>query len=240
MLRTQIIISGLFLACLGAATLWPTRVPQSSLPRRLTHTSEQSLNLNPSLSGAGRHIAFESTHDLAQVGGNSGFRTLLGEIRSDSLSFYQIAQSRAVSPAISQDGSRIAFASAEDLVGQNPDRNFEVYLHDARALVQLTHTSPSDLTQRLVHGSFQPSISDDGERVAFSSNLDLVGDNPDLNYEIFLFNVASRTLDQLTSSSGIIGSTDAHLSGDATRITYITRSSSTSADLLLKILDTNV
>lgn len=240
MLRTQIIISSLFLACLGAATLWPTRVQQSSLPRRLTHTSEQSLNLNPSLSGDGRRIAFESTHDLAQVGGNSGFRALLSEIRSDSLSFYQIAQSRAVSPAISQDGSRIAFASAEDLVGQNPDRNFEIYLHDARALVQLTHTTPSDLTERLVHGSFQPSISDDGEQVAFSSNLDLVGDNPDLNYEVFLFNVASRTLDQLTSSSGIIGSTDAHLSGDAMRITYITRNSSTSADLLLEILDTNV
>ncbi|MGB7922917.1 MAG: hypothetical protein WCF57_06705, partial [Pyrinomonadaceae bacterium] len=49
---------------------------QSASVRRITNTTEEGVSLNPGMSGDGRHIAFESTKDLAQAGGSGGFRAL--------------------------------------------------------------------------------------------------------------------------------------------------------------------
>src|SRR5207249_6035046 len=93
---------------------------------------------------------------------------------------------RAAAPAISQDGSRIAFASKDDPLGTNADGNSEIFLFDDAKLIQITNTSPGDLSNRIVNGNFQPSITDDGRFIAFSSNRDLSGQNGDSNFEIFI------------------------------------------------------
>src|SRR5687767_2228156 len=75
--------------------------------RRVTHTSEASLNLNPSVSGDGHRLAFESTEDIAAGGGPGHFRPIRANISGDAFSFTQLgpSSSRAPAPAISQDGS---------------------------------------------------------------------------------------------------------------------------------------
>lgn len=190
--------------------------------RRITHTSERTLNLNPTISGDGRRIAFESTDDLSgATNGSATFNTLRAEITGDDATFTRIAASRAPAPALSRDGSRLAFASRENLTGENADGNSEIFLFDGERLRQVTHTSPRDAAQRISDGNFQPSISNDGKLLAYASNRDLTGANPDANLEIFIHDSATRTTTQLTNTSGIIGASDAKLSGDGTRVAFI-------------------
>src|SRR5205823_10891602 len=133
---------------------------QTSVLRRVTNTTEEGINLNPSISGDGRIIAFESTEDIAGAGGADHFRAIRANITNDPASFAQMAGSRAAAPAISQDGSRIAFASKDDPLGTNADGNSEIFLFDGAKLTQVTRTSPGDIANRVSNGNFQPSISD--------------------------------------------------------------------------------
>ena len=194
---------------------------QSSTLRRITNTTEEGINLNPSISGDGRTVGFESTEDIAGAGGTDHFRAVRANITSDPPSFFQIAGSRFVAPAISQDGSRIAFASRDDLLGTNSDGNSEIFLFDGAKLIQVTNTSPGSLANRITNGNFQPSISDDGRFIAFSSNRDLAGQNSDGNLEIFVYDSTASSFSQLTNSSGIVGFTDAKISGDGFTVAYI-------------------
>ncbi|HWF90492.1 MAG TPA: hypothetical protein VN659_16720, partial [Pyrinomonadaceae bacterium] len=125
---------------------------------RVTNTPEHALNLNPTLSDDGRTIIFESSADLGNTGQSASFHLLRNELSS----FAEIGGTRAVCPAVSSDGRTIAFASREDLVGQNADRNSEIFLFDGVELKQLTQTK--------LEGNFQPSITNDGRKIAYASN----------------------------------------------------------------------
>jgi hypothetical protein len=81
--------------------------------------------------------------------GDNSFHTY----RADPAAFKLVATTRVVSPAVSSDGRIIVFASAEDLVGQNHDRNSEIYLFDGSKLSQLTQTEPDSIESRLRDGN---------------------------------------------------------------------------------------
>lgn len=209
---------------------------QSTL-RRVTNTTEQSFSLNPAISGDGSIVAFESREDIAGVGGSESFRAVCANISVDPPTFLQMGATRAPAPAISQDGTRIAFASKDNPLGTNSDGNSEIFLYDATRLIQVTNTLPGDIAARVSDGNFLPSISDDGHFIAFSSNRDLANQNPDGNLEIFIYDIASLSFFQLTNSSGMVGSTDAKISGNGALIAYIRdlgESPSTKRDLVLQ------
>ena len=193
---------------------------QSAL-RRITNTTGEGINTNPSISGDGRIIGFESTEDLAGSSGADGFCAISANISVDPATFFQLGRTRAVAPAISQDGSRIAFASKDDPLGTNSDGNSEVFLFNGSNLLQVTNTTPGGADNRVVNGNFQPSISDDGRFIAFSSNRNLTSQNNDGNLEIFLYESVPGTFTQLTNSTGIVGFSDAKISGDGSAIACI-------------------
>ncbi|HJR07301.1 MAG TPA: Ig-like domain-containing protein [Pyrinomonadaceae bacterium] len=193
---------------------------QNDAVRRITNTPERTLNLNPTISGDGQHIAFESNANLTTTS-VAGFHTLRADLTGNSAAFTQIAASRAPAPAISRDGSRLAFASRENLTGENPDGNSEIFLFADGKLRQVTNTSPHDATLRIADGNFQPSISNDGQLVAFASNRDLTGANADANLEVFIYDSTTRITTQITDTTNIIGSSDAKLSGDGARVAFI-------------------
>ena len=166
---------------------------QSGGLRRITNTTEEGININPSISGDGRILAFESTEDVASAGGTDHFRAIRANIAVDPAAVFQMGRTRAVAPAISQDGSRIAFASKDDPLGTNLDGNSEIFLFDGVRLSQVTNTSPGDVSNRTTNGNFQPSISDDGRFIAFSSNRDLAGQNADGNLEIFVYDTVASS-----------------------------------------------
>jgi uncharacterized protein (TIGR03437 family) len=208
--------------------------------RRLTVTPEHALNLNPTISGDGRRIAFETTGGLTGASsGGAGFRTLRADLAGGREVFTDVAASRAPAPAMSRDGSRLAFASRENLSGENADGNSEIFLFTLDGLQQITHTTPGHPAQRASEGNFQPSISDDGALVAFASNRDLTGANPDANLEIFLYDLTTRTTAQLTDTAHPANSSDAKISGDGTRIAFVrevqaaTAEAAPSRDLML-------
>src|SRR5262249_13198306 len=153
---------------------------------------EEGNNLNPSISGDGSTIVFESTEDLAAAGGGDHFRALRANVGIEPATFFQMASTRAVAPAISQDGSRIAFATRDDPLGGNYDGNSEIFLFDGAKLIQITNTLPGNPDARIANGNFRPSISDDGRIIAFASNRDLTGQNADGNSEIFVFDTTTN------------------------------------------------
>ncbi|HEU4477036.1 MAG TPA: hypothetical protein VFR80_00880, partial [Pyrinomonadaceae bacterium] len=141
MLRAKL-VAGFGLIFLIVLSLYRTADTTSRL-RRVTPTSEEVFNLNPSLSGDGRFIAFESSFDLAGAGGN-GFHALRADLASDPASFEQMGTTRAVTPAISQDGSHVAFASTDNPLGTNRDGNSEIFLYRSSNLIQITNTTAED------------------------------------------------------------------------------------------------
>ncbi len=215
---------------------WQSARMQSPL-RRITNTPEEAFSLNPSISGDGRIIAFESTEDIAGAGGNQSFRAIRASLSVSPPTFVQMAAARAPAPALSQDGSRIAFASMDNPLETNNDGNSEIFLYDEAKLIQLTNTSPGDIAKRVANGSFLPSISDDGRFIAFSSNRDLANQNADGNFEIFVYDTIAASFTQLTNSSGMVGCTDAKISGNGAVVAYIRDAGATPGakrDLLLQ------
>ncbi|HKR00189.1 MAG TPA: lamin tail domain-containing protein [Pyrinomonadaceae bacterium] len=200
--------------------LWSARSQTGGI-RRVTTTTDEGISINPSLSGDGRRIAFESTEDIAHAGGSDRFRALRADLSSDPAAFVQMGAARAPSPGISQDGSIIAFAAREDPLGTNHDGNSEIFLYDGAALRQITNTTANDISRRTVDGNYLPSLSDDGRFIAFSSNRNLAGLNADGNFEIFVFDTSAGGFTQLTNTAGTIGATDAKISGNGTRVAYI-------------------
>ncbi|HEX5702834.1 MAG TPA: Calx-beta domain-containing protein [Pyrinomonadaceae bacterium] len=207
---------------------------QSSL-RRITNTTDEGISINPSISGDGRIIGFESTEDVAGAGGTNHFRAIRANISVDPPTFFQMGRTRAVAPGVSQDGSRVAFASKDDPLGTNADGNSEIFLFNGSNLVQVTNTTPGNPANRVTEGNFQPSMSDDGRFVAFSSNRNLTSQNGDGNLEVFVFDSTAAAFTQLTNSTGIVGFSDAKISGDGSAIACIRdlgATASTNRDLL--------
>ncbi len=96
----------------------------------------------------------------------------------------------------SLDEGSIAFASDGNLTGENPDGSSEIFLFDGSTIIQITHSiPPSDI---FTPGSSEPSL--DGDSIAFVSNANLTGANPDFNQEVFLFDGSS--ISQVTHSTG--------------------------------------
>lgn len=114
----------------------------------------------------------------------------------------------SLGPSISDDGSRIAFYSAQNLTGSNPDNNFEIYLHDrtssqTRAITTLAGGS--------VTGSQTPTLSGDGSRIVYQR---FVPDGSFSRFSTRLHDVASGA-DTALTAPGFFQSSD--LSRDGTR-----------------------
>jgi uncharacterized protein (TIGR03437 family) len=194
----RLTLSFFFIALLLAVglSLFPSRASSNSSLVRLTNTAEQALNLNPSLSDNGRVVVFESSADFFAGGLNDAFHAMRGDVAGDPPVFVDVGRTRIVSPALSADGSIVAFASSEDLVGQNADRNSEIFLLTGSGLKQLTHSEVDNLW---------PSITSDGRLVVFTS-----GGNP------YLYDVPTGTLTLLSEDVASI----AKISGDGSKAYY--------------------
>src|SRR3989442_688329 len=192
------------------------RVQTQSTLRRITNTTEEGININPSISGDGKIVAFESTEDIAGAGGSDHFRAIRASVAVDPATFFQIGGTRAVTPAISQDGSRIAFASKDDPLGTNADGNSEIFLFDSAKLIQVTNTS----TVPSLKMSYGRAISDDGTRVVYSA------ETATNSSQVFLYDGRTgNAIKQITSLGARTTEVPLHptISGDGTRIAFATR-----------------
>ncbi len=214
-----------------AYVLSTSEVSDSSL-RRITVTPEQALNLHPTQSDSGNVVAFESTADLGHTGGPASFHTIRAQLTDGSLAFGEIGRTRAIAPMLTSDGRSIVFASFEDLVGKNADRNSEIFHHDGSTLRQLTRTATSDEQTRLDSGSFEPAISGDGELVVFSSSHG--PDGLDLNgRHIFLYEQANMHFSRVSPDCESCRYAQPKISADGSRIFFIRSEGNDSGDLMM-------
>lgn len=117
-------------------------------------------------------------------------------------------------PDLSADGRYLAYTGSHDPLGLNADGDTELFLYrvDDGQLRQLTNA---------VGGTAQgASISGDGSRIAFSSNARLEGGNADGNTEIWLYDLLSDQLTQITDTAAGSFSIDASLSADGLSLAY--------------------
>ena len=121
-------------------------------------------------------------------------------------------------PALSADGTRIAFLSNLNLTGQNADGNTELFLYTTTTGVftQVTNTTGFAFTG-------EPAVSGDGGWVVFTTNADLTGGNADGNAELFRYNTATATLTQVTDTTGgsLFANQAPTVSADGTRIAFV-------------------
>ena len=101
---------------------------QTETPRRVTVTPDETTNLNPTLSGDGSRVVFESSADLAATGVTNSFHVVAAD--TSAATFKELSPTRGPAPAVSQDGTRVAFANSGDPVGENKDGNPEIFFHD--------------------------------------------------------------------------------------------------------------
>ena len=139
------------------------------------------------LSGDGNRVAY------ATFGGGLA---LLDVSAGTTTTIVSEAGFQDLRPAISDDGTRLAFTSTRNLLGQNGDGNAELFLYDVAtaSLRQLTNTTGGNVRNS--------SISGDGRRIAFSTVSDPLGLNGDGNEEVFYYDLDGGLLTQATQTSG--------------------------------------
>jgi Tol biopolymer transport system component len=130
-------------------------------------------------------------------------------------------------PSINADGTRIAFTSNRDLTGDNPDGSLEIFLWTSG-------TGITQITSSTGGGGNYGSINADGTRIAFTSESDLTGSNPDHNIEIFLWTsgTSGTGITQVTNTTGG-GNVSPPINADGTRIAFDSTSDLLPASSLL-------
>jgi Tol biopolymer transport system component len=137
----------------------------------------EGMSSKPAISDDGRIVAFESTAPDLVRGDENGFKDVFVHDRVTSRTSRVSVGSAGVEgdadshrPAVSADGRFVAFVSdASNLVGGDGDDFEDVFVHD-RATGRTRIVSISSAGVKSDNGAFDPSISDDGRFVAFSSS----------------------------------------------------------------------
>lgn len=177
-----------------------TRTGARTAITTITQTTPRPFRIQLVLSADGNRVAFLSAGTATGENTNGSLEIFLFDAPTNTLT--QITKSTAgfsFSPSINRDGTRVAFASSADLTGSNADGNNEIFLFDALSdtITQITNTQ-SIGADRIFFGNEGPSIDASGTRIAFVSDIDLTGANPDGNTELFLFDIITNTLTQIT------------------------------------------
>jgi Tol biopolymer transport system component len=138
-------------------------------------------SVRPSINADGTRIAFDSDANIN--GGNPELNREIYLFNTTTGIITQITDETAgdsFGQSINADGARIAFDSTADINGGNPEGNFEIYLFDTTTGIF------TQITDETAGVSGNPSINADGTRIAFFSEADINGGNPEGNLEIYL------------------------------------------------------
>jgi hypothetical protein len=119
-------------------------------------------------------------------------------------------------PTVSADGRFVAFRSAFDFVGTNPDVNFEIFLYDRESglIAQVTQTGN-------FFGNFEPKITPSGDAIVFRSLFNFVGTNSDGSFELFEYSLPTGTFKQLTFTPGTATVSSARMSADGDCVVFL-------------------
>lgn len=140
-------------------------------------TQANGYSQNPTISADGRHIAFwSSASNLVGDDTNARPDVFVHDREQGTTSRVSVSSEGAQAdeggfePSVSADGRYVAFSShARNLVGNETDYDFDIFVRDLVTNVTTRITSPGD-AQQTNGGSRVPAISGDGRYVAFISD----------------------------------------------------------------------
>ena len=152
-------------------------------------------SLYPSISSDGLYIAFQSEAETLVPGDTNTCADVFLHDRPNGKTWRISVQSdgtqgtgHCLRPAMSADGWRIAFEATGDVVfGGDTNLEDDIYVHDWATRETTTRVSIAYDASQADHQSNRPSISADGNVVAFRSNsTNLVPGGSDLHFDIYV------------------------------------------------------
>lgn len=152
------------------------------------------VNSDPSISGDGRFVAFQSNAPNLVAGDTNYFIDIFVHDRQTAItsrvnvdSAGSQANRGSYNPTISADGRFVGFQSdATALVGGDTNNQSDIFVHD-RQNRTTTRVSVDNLGDQANGGSYTPFVSADGRFVAFNSEAgNLVPGDTNLNLDIFI------------------------------------------------------
>lgn len=173
-----------------------------------------AMSTAPAISADGMVVAFVSAATNLVAGDTNGRLDVFVHERAtgttqrvsvDSLG--NQASSDTFAPSLSEDGSRVAFASdAPDLVPGDGNGTFDAFVHD-RATGTTVRVSVDSTGAESNGASLAPRISSDGLVVAFhSSATNLVASDLNFSNDVFVHDLAAGTTEMASlNSSGTQG-----------------------------------
>lgn len=190
---------------------------------RITYASDTSRRSElPSIGCDGARIAFVSNSDFHSEG--LGFNKYIWLYDAKTTALTRLTPrinslDYSDEPSISADGTKIAFHSDNDFLGQGiVDGQHEIWLATANSL---TLTRLTSTTYSFGVSNYQASISADGTRVAFSGNFDFLNTLRLNHFEIWLVDTATRQVIRVTTAiPENRASIEPRLSADGTRVVF--------------------
>ena len=170
------------------------------------------------ISGDGNRVAFRSNHDLTGHNADHNFEIFLFDVAEDEL--VQITETASPiqnnTPALTGNGHVVAYSSNGNAAGSNGDGNYEIFRWIEGAMFPIT----AQVTNTGTGGSYTPSVSADGDKVAFETSADIGGANPDGGMDVVLYDVSANALTPITSD--LENDSEApDVSADGTRVAFL-------------------
>lgn len=183
------------------------------------------------LSGTGRYVAFQSAAGNLVADDSNGVEDVFvldrdtGEVRRVSVdSAGGQANGSSARPAISGNGRFVAFSSsADNLVAGDTNGASDVFVHDLQSGTTI-RAGLADNGSEPPSGSVDPSISNDGSRVAFISDDPLVAGDGNGEADAFVrdlgLGVTIRASVNAFGAEGNDGTFNAAISGDGRVVAF--------------------
>lgn len=175
---------------------------------------EGGLAAGASITGDGMLVAFHSTSNPFGTNADGSAEVFYYSVGDATTEQITASGGQSDSPAISDDGTYVAFRSNADHAGENGDGSYEIFVLDTSV------NEFEQLSDATAGESQMPSISGSGRFVSFHSTADLLGSNADGNDEAFLVDRDSSLLLQIsdTTIGGVYGPL---VSGDGSFVVFM-------------------
>ena len=205
--------------------LWLYDTATMTVTRLTTASDANRVSERPSMSADGTKIAFVSDSDFLGQGILDGQTEVwLYDTATMTVTRVTTASDPALRDAffasISGDGTKVAFQSDSDFLGQGIlDGQIEIWLYDT-ATMTVTRIAP--VSDGATRDSANASVNADGTKIAFNSDSDFLGQGAaDDRNEIWLYDTATMTVTRLTTiSDNDRESQFPHISADGTKVVF--------------------
>ena len=208
-----LLVLGCVLALLGSLSASAQPVTGETVRVSISSNNQQasSLSTHPSISANGLYVAFDSLADnlVSDDDKNGDYDIFVKNIRTGEIERVSVrsggaqANDMSIYPSISADGRFVAFMSlASNLFDDDTNWNWDVFVHDRQTGETKHISAPLAGTGETSDMSAFPSISADGNDVAFfSEDFNLVSRDTNNAGDVFVHNLQTGVTELVSVSS---------------------------------------